>query len=30
MLDIKEEWFIRDESPTHPKDVLMGAISFLL
>jgi hypothetical protein len=30
MLDIKEEWFFRDESPTHPKDVLMGALSFLL
>ena len=30
MLDIEEEWFFRDESPTHPKDVLLGALSFLL
>jgi len=22
MLDIEEEWFFRDESPTNPKDVL--------
>ena len=30
MLDIEEEWFFCDESPTHPKDVLLGALSFLL
>ena len=26
ILDIEEEWFFRDESPTHPKDVLMRAL----
>ena len=30
MLDIEEEWFFRDESPTHRKDVLLGTLSFLL
>ena len=30
MFDKEEEWSFRDESPTHPKDVLLGALSFLL
>ena len=25
-----EDWFFRDKSPTHPKDVLVGSLSFLL